>query len=409
MSSETAPERRHADGVPTARERIDLLLDEDSFVELSALHPHPAPGPGAAQLGPQLDGPQLDGPQLDGPQQDGVVTGWGTIDGRRVFVFAPDFRISGEVTGEIFAAKIRELMDLAVATGAPVIGFIDGPVVCPDRPGVVTLLAEDERSCLADLRCLLSYLPTPYQQTPPYHPPIDRPDRRCEALLDIVPVDPRTGYDVQDVISEIVDDGEFLELQPHRAQNVVCVLARLDGHVVGLVANQPTVLAGALDIDAAEKAAWFVRTCEAFTIPLVTLVDVPGFLPGAPRETGGVIRGCAQLLAAYREATVPRVQVILRKAYGGAYLVMDSKPIGCGISFAWPSNEIAAMSADGAAHITFRKDLAAEHTERLITSFVAAEMGLVDEVIDPAETRAVLIRSLARLRTERPAADCTSG
>ena len=478
-----ATARQHAAGKLTARERIDLLLDRGSFTELNPFARHRGTGLGLADRRPPTDG---------------VVTGWGTVDGRTVFVFAHDARIFGGALGETFAAKIHELMDLAEATGAPVIGlndgggariqegvlglagfggifarnarvsgvipqisvvlgpcaggaayspaltdfvfvvrdtakmFVTGPdvveavtgerisledlggaVVHAARTGVATFLAEDEAGCLDDVRYLLSYLPANNQEAPPYHPPSDAPDRRCDALLDLVPLDARQGYDVTDVIAEITDDGEFLEVQPHRAGNVVCAYARLDGHVVGIVANQPSVLAGALDIAASEKAARFVRTCDAFNVPLVTLVDVPGFLPGSEQEHGGLIRHGAKLLYAYCEATVPRIQVVLRKAYGGAYIVMDSKSIGSDLSFAWPSNEIAVMGAEGAANIIHRRDLAAapdpealraelvaEYQERLMTPYVAAECGLVDDVIDPADTRAVLIRSLAMLRAK---------
>ena len=468
----------------TVRERLEALLDEGSFVEIGILARHRATGFGL---------------EHSRPDTDGVVTGWGTVNGRKVFVFAHDFRVFGGSLGEVFATKIHTLMDLAASTGAPVIGLNDGGgariqegitalagfggifarnvslsgvvpqisvilgpcaggaayspaltdfvfavkdqtnlfVTGPDvveavtgekttreelggavthatRTGVASFLADDESSCFDDVRYLLSFLPSNNQEDPPYVVPTDHPSRRCDELLDIVPPEPNRAYDVRDVIEAIVDDGEFLEVQPLWAANVVCALARLDGHPVGIVANQPLVLAGALNIDAAEKAARFVRTCDAFNIPLVTLVDVPGFLPGIDQEHAGIIRRGAKLLYAYCEATVPRVQVVLRKAYGGAYIVMDSKSLGADLSFAWPSNEIAVMGADGAASIIFRREIAAapdpsqrraelvaEYTEKLMTPYVAAERGMVDDVIDPRETRAILIQSLEMLRSKR--------
>jgi len=469
----------------TARERIDLLLDEGSFVELGPFARHRATGFGMEDRRPDTDG---------------VVTGWGTVDGRRVCVFAHDPRIFGGALGEVFAAKIHTLMDLAESMGVPVVGlnegggariqegisslagfggifrrnvrasgvipqisvvfgpcaggavyspaltdfvfavqgaakmFITGPdvvaavtgerispedlggaAVHATRTGVATFVAEDEAGCLEDVRYLLSLLPSNNQEEPPSVVAADPPDRECDGLFDVVPIEPNRAYDVRDVIHQIVDDGDYLELHSQWARNVVCALSRLGGQVVGIVANQPSVLAGVLDIDAAEKAARFVRTCDAFNIPLVTLVDVPGFLPGADQEHAGIIRRGAKLLYAYCDATVPRIQVILRKAYGGAYIVMDSKSIGADLAFAWPSNEVAVMGAEAAANIIFRKELAAardphtrraelvaEYTRRLMTPYVAVERGLVDDIIDPRATRSVLIRSLALLRTKRP-------
>jgi acetyl-CoA carboxylase carboxyltransferase component len=481
-----ATARLRAQGKLTARERIALLLDDGSFVELDPFARHRASGFGMEHRRPDTDG---------------VVTGWGTVEGRQVCVFAHDPRIFGGALGEVFAAKVHKLMDLAESMGVPIVGlndgggariqegvnalagfggifrrnvrasgvvpqlsvvlgpcaggavyspaltdfvfavqdaaklFITGPDVIaavtgerisPEdlggaaihatRTGVATFMAEDEAGCLEDVRYLLSFLPSNNQEEPPTLVSSDPPDRDCEALLDLVPVEPNRSYDVRDVIAEIVDDGEYLELHARWAGNIVCVLSRLGGQVVGIVANQPSVLAGVLDIDAAEKAARFVRTCDAFNIPLVTLVDVPGFLPGSEQEHAGIIRRGAKLLYAYCDASVPRIQVILRKAYGGAYIVMDSKSIGADLSFAWPSNEVAVMGADAAANIIFRKELAAaddpqarraeltaEYSEWLMTPYVAAERGLVDDVIDPRETRSVLIRSLSLLRAKRSA------
>jgi acetyl-CoA carboxylase carboxyltransferase component len=482
--TEQATDRQRALGKMTVRERLDALLDDESFVEIGALARHRANGFGL---------------ERSRPDTDGVVTGWGTVDGRKVFVYAHDFRIFGGSLGEVFATKIHTLMDLAAATGAPIIGlndgggariqegitalagfggifarnvslsgvvpqisvilgpcaggaayspaltdfvfavkdktnlFLTGPdvveavtgekttreelggaVTHATRTGLASFLVDDESSCFDEVRYLLSFLPSNNHQDPPYSTPSDQPSRRCDELLDIVPVEPNRAYDIRDVIDVIVDDGDYLEVQPLWATNIVCALARLDGHVVGIVANQPSVLAGALNIDAAEKAARFVRTCDSFNIPLVTLVDVPGFLPGVDQEHAGIIRRGAKLLYAYCESTVPRVQVVLRKAYGGAYIVMDSKSLGADLSFAWPSNEIAVMGAEGAASIIFRKELAAaqdpvqrrkelvaEYTDQLMTPYIAAERGMVDDVIDPAETRMILIRSLDMLRSKR--------
>jgi methylmalonyl-CoA decarboxylase subunit alpha len=261
---------------------------------------------------------------------------------------------------------------------------------------------------------LLSFLPSNNNETPPEFDCTDDVERRCDDLVDLVPVHERTPYDMRAVIESVVDDGEYLEVHETWARNIVCVFARLAGNVVGVVGNQPLALAGVLDIDASEKAARFVRTCDAFNIPLVTLVDVPGFLPGTDQEHGGIIRRGAKLLYAYCEATVPRIQMIVRKAFGGAYIVMDSKSIGTDVSYAWPSNQIAVMGAAGAADIIFRREIAAapdperrraelteEYADQLLDPYAAAERGLVDDIVDPADTRRVLIRALAMLRTKR--------
>ncbi|MET8102341.1 acyl-CoA carboxylase subunit beta [Streptomyces sp. NPDC005236] len=279
--------------------------------------------------------------------------------------------------------------------------------------GVAHFAHDDEESCLADVRYLLSFLPANNREQPPTEPCADRPDRLTPALLDLVPSDDKRAYDMREVIGEFVDAGDFFEVHEAWAPNVVCALARLDGHVVGIVANQPAALAGVLDIKSSEKAARFVQMCDSFNIPLVTLVDVPGFLPGVGQEHGGIIRHGAKLLYAYCNATVPRVQLILRKAYGGAYIVMDSRSIGSDVSFAWPGNEIAVMGAEGAANVVFRREIAAaddpesarrqhikEYREQLMHPYYAAERGLVDDVIDPAETRVRLIDALAVLRTK---------
>ncbi|HET9871805.1 MAG TPA: acyl-CoA carboxylase subunit beta [Propionibacteriaceae bacterium] len=476
-------ELQHARGKLTVRERLDLLLDEGSFCELESLRRHRATGFGLEDKRPDTDG---------------VVTGWGTIHGTKVFVYAHDFRIFGGSLGEAHAQKIHKLMDLAISVGAPLIGlndgagariqegvtalagyggifrrnvaasgvipqisvmlgpcaggasyspaltdfvfmvrgtasmFLTGPdvvqavtgevlgqeelggaAVHSEQTGLATFVHDDEESCLDDVRHLVSMLPANNTEHPPWYVPADDPDRDVDSLLRLVPADPRTPYDMHAVIGEIVDDGEFLELHESWAPNVVCGLARLDGHVVGFVGNQPLVSAGVLDIEASEKAARFVRTCDAFNIPLVTLVDVPGFLPGRGQEHGGAIRHGAKLLYAYCEATVPRIQLILRKAYGGAYIVMDSRSIGSDLSYAWPTNEIAVMGAEGATNVIYRRrlaaaedpaslrqQLAAEYAGELMHPYYAAERGLVDEIIDPRETRRVLIEGLAMLRTK---------
>ncbi|MFF4986596.1 acyl-CoA carboxylase subunit beta [Streptosporangium saharense] len=482
--SRPAVERQRALGKRTARERLDLLLDEDSFTEIDMYRRHQAADLGMGERRPHTDG---------------VVAGSGTIDGRRVFVYAQDFTIFGGSLGHAHATKIHKVMDLAIATGAPLIGLNDsggariqegvmsldgyggifrrnvqasgvipqisvilGPcaggaayspaladftfmvrdtarmyLTGPDvveavsgrrvthdelggaevhggRSGVATFVHDDEESALEDVRYLLSLLPSNNLEPPPALPPCQATTDHRPAFAEIVPVEPNRPYDIRSVVAELVDDGEFLELQENWAQNVVCALARVDGEVVGLVGNQPMVLAGVLDVAASQKAARFVRFCDAFGIPLVTLVDVPGFLPGPDQEHAGIIRHGAKLLYAYCEASVPRVQVILRKAYGGAYIVMDSRSIGCDLSLAWPTNEIAVMGAQGAVNVIFRKELAAatdpaelaaelvtEYSERLMHPHYAAERGLVDDVIDPAETRAVVARGLAMLRNKR--------
>jgi methylmalonyl-CoA decarboxylase subunit alpha len=479
-----ATERHRARGKLTARERLERLLDDDSFTELNLFAEHRATGFGMERTH---------------PPGDGVVTGWGTIDGRTVAVFAHDARVRGGALGETFAKKVHQVMDLAASIGAPVIGLNDGGgariqegvaalagfgglfarnvkasgvipqisvvlgscaggavyspaltdfvfmvdgvanmfITGPDvveavtgekvsqdelggtqthgrRTGVASFVTDDEESCFEEVRYLLSFLPSNNLELPPAVATTDDPNRRCEKLSEIVPADERKPYDMRSVIEEIVDDAEYLEIQEHWARNIVCVLARLDGRVVGIVGNQPAVLAGVLDIDASEKAARFVRTCDAFNIPLVTLVDVPGFLPGVQQEHNAIIRRGAKLLYAYCEATVPRVQVIVRKAYGGAYIVMDSKSIGADLSFAWPTNQTAVMGADGAANIIFRRELraaadpeqlrrelAAGYASALLHPYAAAQRGHVDDVIDPADTRRVLVRSLAMLASKR--------
>jgi acetyl-CoA carboxylase carboxyltransferase component len=480
----TSVERQHARGKHTARERLELLLDPGSFVETDALVRH------------RLGTYGIDGQR---PYTDGVVTGWGTIDGRKVFVFSQDFTVFGGSLGEVFAEKVCKIMDYAVSVGAPVIGindsggariqegaaslagygyifdrnvrasgvvpqisvimgpcaggavyspaitdfvfmvkgtshmFITGPDVIKavtgeevtfeelggatthaSRSGIAGFIAEDESDCLAQVRYLLSFLPSNNLEDPPSFAPRDDPDRRDESLNSLIPDSARTAYDMKDVITRVADDGEFFEVFPLWAGNIVIGFARLDGRGVGVVANQPKVLAGTLDYESSEKAARFIRFCDAFNIPIVTFVDVPGFLPGTAQEYGGIIRRGAKLLYAFTEATVPRVTVITRKAYGGAYVVMNSKHLRADVSFAWPTAEIAVMGSEGAVNVIFRKEIAkaedpgarraeliAQYEDQFSTPYIAAERGYVDDVIEPAETRGKVIQALRMLRTKR--------
>jgi acetyl-CoA carboxylase carboxyltransferase component len=484
-----ATERQHSRGKLTARERIDLLLDEGTFVEIEQLRRHRATGFGLEDKRPYTDG---------------VITGWGTVEGRTVFVYAQDFRIFGGALGEAHATKIHKIMDMALSAGAPLVSLNDGAgariqegasalagyggifwrnakasgvipqisvmlgpcaggaayspaltdfvfmvreksqmfITGPDvvravtgeeitqnglggadvhsgTSGVSHFAYEDEQSCIADVRFLLSLLPSNNHELPPTLKSGDPADRRTHALLDLVPDDPSRVYDIRDIIEEIVDNGEHFEIHDGWAMNVVCAFARLDGEVVGIVANQPATFAGVLDIEASEKAARFVQFCDAFNIPLVTLVDVPGFLPGVAQEHDGIIRRGAKLLYAYCNATVPRISLVLRKAYGGAYIVMDSRSIGSDIALAWPGNEIAVMGAEGAANVIFRREISAaadseavrqqkvkEYEAQVMYPYYAAERGLVDDIIDPRETRQILIRSLSMLRTKHADIPC---
>jgi acetyl-CoA carboxylase carboxyltransferase component len=482
--TERAIEAQRAKGKLTARERIEYLLDAGSFQEVDTLVRHRA-------LGVGLDDHK--------PYTDGVVTGFGTVDGRRICVYSQDFTVFGGSLGEAHAEKIHKIQDLAVSSGVPLVGMSDGGgariqegvaalngfggifyrnarasgvvpqisvvlgpsaggavyspaltdfvfmvqgtshmfITGPDvvrtvtgedvsaeqlggamthatRSGVAAFVAVDEKTCLDDVRHLLSFLPSNNLEEPPNVVPTDDPDRLTPELRELVPERPNQPYDMKGLIEVVVDNGEYLEYFPFWAMNLTCGLARIAGRVVGIVANQPQVLAGVLDIDASEKGGRFVRTCDAFNIPLVTFVDVPGFMPGTDQEFGGIIRHGAQFLYAYCEATVPRVQFIVRKAYGGAYLVMDSKSIGTDLSYAWPSAELAVMGPEGAVEIVHRRELqeagdpaqrraelVAQYTERFTTPYAAAERGYVDDVVDPAETRRVLARSLEMLATKR--------
>jgi propionyl-CoA carboxylase beta chain len=482
--SADAVEKQHERGKLTARERIDILLDPGSFVETDAMARHRAHGFGIERTR---------------PYGDGVVTGWGTIDGRKVFVFSQDFMVFGGSLGEVFSEKVCKVMDLALSTGAPVIGlndsggariqegvvslasygyifernvrssgvipqisvilgpcaggavyspamtdfifmtketshmFITGPEVIKtvtgeevtfeelggalthaSRSGIAHFVGEDEKHTLEMVRYLVGFLPQNNLEDPPFYPPTDAADRREQGLVDIIPDSSNKAYDMHEVIRMVVDDGEFCEVFPLYAQNIITGYARLGGHVVGIVANQPMHLAGCLDVTSSEKAARFVRTCDSFNIPLVVFVDVPGFLPGTNQEWGGIIRRGAKLLFAFSEATVPRIQVITRKAYGGAYVVMNSKSIRADIAYAWPTAEVAVMGPEGAVNIIFNKDLKkaddpkkvraekiAEYSDKFANPYVAAERGYVDDVIDPRDTRPRLIAALEMLLTKR--------
>jgi propionyl-CoA carboxylase beta chain len=479
-----AIQRQHARGKLTARERLELLLDVGSFVETDMLTRH--------RMG-------TFGLDRTRPYTDGVVTGWGTIDGRKVFVFSQDFTVFGGSLGEVFAEKICKIMDLAVSVGAPVIGindsggariqegaaslagygyifdrnvrasgvipqislimgpcaggavyspaitdfvfmvketshmFITGPEVIKavtgeevsfeelggamthaTRSGIASFVADNEEDCLAQVRYLLSFLPQNNLEDPPSYTPADDPERRDEGLNSIVPDNPKQPYDMKDVVRRVVDDGEFFEVFGFWAMNIVVGFARLDGRTVGIVANQPKVLAGTLDYESSEKAARFIRFCDAFNVPLICFEDVPGFLPGTAQEWHGIIRRGAKLLYAFSEATVPKMTVITRKAYGGAYVVMNSKHLRADISLAWPTAEIAVMGSEGAVNVIFRKEikaaedatakraeLIAKYDEQFATPYVAAERGYVDDVIEPAETRPKLIAALRMLQTKR--------
>jgi acetyl-CoA carboxylase carboxyltransferase component len=480
--TDKARNRQHERGKLLARERIELLLDPGTFHELDLLARRPA------ESGFE-----------DRPYTDGVICGWGTVDGRKVFVFSQDFTVFGGALGEVFADKIHKLMDLALKVGAPVVGLNDGAgariqegvvsldsyggifyrnvqssgvvpqisvimgpcaggavyspamtdfvfmvedtsymfITGPDvvktvtgesvtqqelggaiahasKSGVCHFTSNDDTQCLEDVRYLIGFLPSNNLEEPPVVATEDDPQRLTPELGDLIPASSNQPYDMHKVFEAIVDDGDYFEYARRWAPNILCAYARLDGHVVGVVGNQPMHLAGVLDIEASEKAARFVRTCDAFNIPLVTFVDVPGFLPGVDQEHGGIIRHGAKLLYAFCEATVPRVQIVTRKAYGGAYVVMNSKSIGADLALAWPSAELAVMGPQGAVEIAYRREIEAssdpvtrkaelveEYTERFANPYRAAERGFVDDVIDPADTRVKLIAGLEMLRSKR--------
>ena len=484
--SERAIEKQHSRGKKTARERIEMLLDTDSFVEFDEFARHRATNFDMAE---------------SRPYGDGVVTGHGTIDGRTVCVFAQDFTVFGGSLGEVFGEKIVKVMDFALKIGAPVIGindsggariqegvvalglyaeifkrnvhssgvipqislvmgpsaggavyspaltdfivmvdktshmFITGPEVIKTvtgedvefedlggarthntRSGVAHYMGHDEEDAIEYVKSLLSYLPSNNLDPAPNFPTTADPEisDSDKSLDSLIPDSANQPYDMKKVIEAIVDDGDFLEVHALFAPNILVGYARVEGHSVGIVANQPMQLAGTLDIDASEKAARFVRTCDAFNIPVLTLVDVPGFLPGTDQEWNGIIRRGAKLLYAYAEATVPLITVITRKAYGGAYDVMGSKHLGADVNLAWPTAQIAVMGAQGAVNILYRKDLAdakdpeskraeliAEYEDTLANPYIAAERGYVDAVIVPHETRMHVVKALRALRHKR--------
>ncbi len=474
-------------GKLTASERLDALLDPETFTELDSFVTHECVDFG------------MDKKKFLG---DGVVSGYGQVDGRIVYVFSHDFTVFGGSLGWAFSKKVCKVMDLALKQGVPIIGindsggariqegvvslggyaeifhrnvkasgmvpqlslimgpcaggavyspaitdfiimtknaymFITGPEVVKEvtkenvsfeelggakvhneRSGVAHFLAEDERDCFRIARKLLSFIPSNNLEDPPRVAPKDDPVREDDSLNSILPSSSSKPYDMSPVIKRILDDGDFLEVQKHWARNIIIGFGRLDGGSVGIVANNPEVLAGVLDIDSCDKASRFVRFCDCFNIPLVTLVDVPGFLPGTNQEWGGIIRHGAKLLYAFSEATVPKLTVITRKAYGGAYDVMNSKHIGADFNFAWPSAEIAVMGPEGACNIIFRKEimeakdkkkkrseLVENYKKRFSNPYIAASRGYVDDVIEPKETRTRLIsalKAISRKREDRP-------
>jgi acetyl-CoA carboxylase carboxyltransferase component len=482
--SEEAVKRQHDAGKMLARERLEKLLDRGSFVELDRYVRHRNP---------------LFGMMERRPYGDAVVTGYGTIFGRKVFVFSQDFTIFGGSLSEAFAEKICKVMDLAAKYGCPLIGindsggariqegvvslagyaeifwrnvqasgvipqlslvmgpcaggavyspamtdfvlmveessymFITGPDVVKTvtgeevsfeelggaathaaKSGVAHFIAPNEEACLEDARYLLSFFPQNNLDPPTWSEPADPVEREDPELDTLIPDNPNKPYDMKGIVERIVDDGEFLEVHERFAENIVCGFARLGGHSVGIVGNQPRALAGVLDIDSSVKAARFVRTCDAFNIPLLTFVDVPGFLPGTAQEWGGIIRHGAKLLYAYCEATVPKLAVITRKAYGGAYDVMSSKHIRADFNFAWPTAEVAVMGPESAVNIVFRKELeeasdpdarreelVADYRAQFANPYVAAERGYVDEVIEPRRTRPLLVDALETALTKR--------
>ncbi|MBX3313960.1 MAG: acyl-CoA carboxylase subunit beta [Actinobacteria bacterium] len=479
--SERSVQRQRDRGKMLARERIEYLLDDGSFNELDMLARHRNP-----------DIP-------DRPYTDGVICGWGTVDGRTVFVFSQDFTLFGGALGEVYAEKMHKLMDMALKVGAPVVGLNDGAgariqegpvslasyggifyrnvkssgvvpqisvimgpcaggavyspamtdfifmvedtsymfITGPDvvktvtgedvsqqelggasahskKSGIAAFTAPDDQAVLDDVRFLLSFLPSNNMETAPDLDSGDPHDRPTPELIDLIPDSANVPYDMRQVIEAVADDNEFFEYFSGWATNIVCGFVRLGGRAVGVVGNQPAAYAGVLDIEASEKAGRFVRTCDSFNVPLVTFVDVPGFLPGVDQEHNGIIRHGAKLLYAYCEATVPRIQVITRKAYGGAYVVMDSKSIGTDLAFAWPSAELAVMGAAGAVEILNRKEiaeaddpdakkaeLADAYGEKWLNPYIAAERGYVDDVIDPTETRAKLIAGMNMLVSKK--------
>ncbi len=477
-------EKQHDSGKKTARERLSMLFDEGSFVELDAFVTHRCNEFGMAeQTAPG----------------EGVVTGYGTVDGRLVYAYAQDFTVIGGSLGEMHAAKICKVMDMAVKMGAPIVGindsggariqegidalkgfgdifyrntlasgvipqicmilgpcaggavyspaicdfvfmvdktsqmFITGPSVVKSvtgedvtfdelggatthatKSGVATMACANEEECFEQVKSLLSLLPSNNLEVAPVYECNDDLNRLSESLSTIIPDDANKAYDIRTVIREIVDEGDFMELFSDFAQNLVTGFARMNGATVGIIANQPKVMAGSLDCNSSDKGARFVRFCDSFNIPIITFTDVPGYLPGVAQEHNGIIRHGAKLLYAFSEATVPKINVIVRKAYGGAYIAMNSKHLGADMVFAWPTAEIAVMGPSGAANIIFRKEIAdaadpitarqekiEEYTEKFANPYVAASRGYVDDVIEPDSTRPRIISALEMLMSKR--------
>ena len=475
---------QHAKGKLTARERIDLLFDDGTFEELDAFVQHRASEFGMGDrryLG------------------DAVVTGYGKIDGRICFTYSQDFTVIGGTLSEVVAQKICKVMDLASASGAPIVGLIDsggariqegidslagysaifqrnvrysgvvpqisamlgpaaggavyspaltdfimmvrgigqlyitgpdvvkaatGEVVSHDelggaeahatKSGVCQFVWESEHQCIDEIRRLLGFLPQNNMEEPPRRSAQDDPNRQDRALLHAVPDNPNQPYDMMDILLQVIDDGDFMEVHRMYARNIIVGFARFDGRPVGLVAQQPDHLAGLLDINASTKAARFIRFCDAFNIPLVTFIDVPGYMPGTVQEYGGIIKHGAKLLYAYAEATVPKISVLIRKAYGGAYIAMSSKNLKGDINYAWPTGQVAVMGAEGAVNIVYRDrirkdsapdskraELIGDYERLFMNPYVAASRGLIDDVIDPAETRPKIVRALEMLENKR--------
>lgn len=476
--------KQHEAGKKTARERIQMLFDEGSFVEIDAFVKHRSN--------------EFDMPNVDAPGE-GVVVGYGTVCGRLVYAYAQDFTVIGGSLGEMHAAKICKVMDMAIKMGAPIVGIADSggariqegidalagfgdifyrntlasgvipqisiilgpcaggavysPAICDfifmvdktsqmfitgpqvvkavtgeevtfdelggaqthaTKSGVDSVRCSDEEECFKKVKELLEFLPSNNLEMAPVYEETDEINRLSETLSTVVPADANKAYDIKTVIGEVVDNGSFYEIFAQFAENIVIGFARMNGATVGIVANQPKVMAGSLDVNSADKAARFIRFCDSFNIPIVSFTDVPGYLPGTTQEHNGIIRHGAKMLYAFSEATVPKINVIVRKAYGGAYIAMNSKHIGADMVFAWPSAEIAVMGPDGAANIIFRKDIAAaddpiterqnkiaEYTEKFANPYIAASRGYVDDVIEPDSTRPRIISALEMLMSKR--------
>lgn len=477
-------EKQHASGKLTARERLNLLFDENTFVEIDAFVKHRC-------VNFEMEKLELPG--------EGVVTGYGKVDGRLVYSYAQDFTVVGGSLGEMHAKKICKVQDLALKVGAPIVGlndsggariqegidalagygdifyrntlssgvipqicaimgpcaggavyspalmdfifmvdqtsqmFITGPQVIKtvtgeevtsealggasthnSASGVAHFIAQNDEDCIQQIRTLLSYLPSNNSEKAMQFEIGDDPNRIATSLNTVIPEDSGKPYDMKDVIAEVVDNGDFYEVQPSFATNIITGFARINGESIGIIASQPKIMAGCLDINASDKAARFIRMCDGFNIPIVSFVDVPGFLPGTSQEYGGIIRHGAKLLFAYSEATVPKITVITRKAYGGAYIAMSSKHLGSDMVMAWPTAEIAVMGPDGAANIVFkneiknskdpekiRKEKINEYTNEFATPYKAAERGYIDDVIDPSTTRIRLADALDTLSSKR--------